>query len=181
MASTKKIVEMITGIKAIYPYYAKDSDVKLLVNMWNVTLEEFTDDIVTVAYKKALQTCKMPPTPADIIENIKLIARANEPTDEELWSVLTKALRETSRQMYYINYPMPNTDHRQKITDVWDSLPEKLKQYIGSKGEMMRLSQYDDNSLMYEKKNFLKTMPTIQIRIESSGLMLSGSNKLLLD
>jgi hypothetical protein len=181
MASKKVIVEMITGIKAIYPYYAKETDVKLLVNMWASTLEEFPDDIVMTAYRKALQTCKMPPTPADVIENIKLIARANEPTDEELWAVFTKALRETSRQMYYINYPMPNTDHRQKIEDVWNSLPDKVKQYIGSKGEMMRLSQYDDNSLMFEKKNFLKTMPTIQTRIESSGLLLGGNNKLLID
>ena len=181
MATTKKVVEMITGIKAIYPYYAKDSDVKLLVNMWNATLEEFPDDVVTVAYKKALQTCKMPPTPADIIENIKQMVRANEPTDEELWSVLTKALRETSTQLYYINYPIGNTDHRQKITDLWNGLPEKLKQYIGSEGELKRMSYLDDTDLKFEKKNFLKTMPTIQIRIESSGLLLSGSNQLLLD
>ncbi len=180
MASQKKVVEMIMGIKAIYPYYAKDSDVKLLVNMWVGLLEEYPDNIVEVAYKKALQTCKMPPTPADVIENIKTLANVNQPTDEELWSVFTKALREVERQQYYIKYPMPGVDHRQKIKDVWESLPDKVKQYIGSLGELIRMSQYDDNSLKFEKNSFLKAMPAIQIRQEYSSLMLESNNKKLI-
>ena len=50
MASQKKIVEMITAIKTIYSYYAKDCDVELLVQTWGVLLRDYKDDIVDIAF-----------------------------------------------------------------------------------------------------------------------------------
>lgn len=181
MASKELIKNMIAATKTLYSYYAKDTDIKTLVNLWGMTLQEFPDDITEKAFMKALQTCKMPPTPADVIENIKTLASVNEPSNEELWGVFTKALRDTARQVYYIAYPMPGVDHRKKITEIWEGLPEKIQQYVGSRGELIRMSNYDDNTLKFEKNNFLKTMPTIQTRIEY-GLLIEDSkeNKLLI-
>lgn len=181
MATQKQIVQMIAAIKTIYPYYAKEADTKTLVNTWGLLLHDFPDDITEKAFLKALQTCKMPPTPADVIENIKAMVRASEPTDEELWGLFTKTLRMVSDQLYYIKYPMPGIDHRQKITDLWEGLPDKLKQYIGSRGELLRLSDYGDEELKFEKSRFLKTMPMIQTRQEFSGLMIEGGNTKLLN
>ena len=84
MASQNKITEIIAAIKTIYPYYAKDADVSVLVKLWNSLLREFPDEVVEVAFYKCLQTCKMPPTPAEVLENIKAMQEATEPTDEEL-------------------------------------------------------------------------------------------------
>ncbi len=183
MASKELIKNMIAATKTLYSYYAKDTDIKTLVNLWGMTLQEFPDDITEKAFLKALQTCKMPPTPADVIENIKTLARANEPTDEELWSVFTKALKDVAREDFRVRFPITTAaDHRKNITKIFEGLPDKVKQYVGSRGELIRLSQYDENSLKFVKTDFMKTMPAIQTRIESSGLMLdSKSNKLLLD
>ena len=54
MASQKKIIEMIMSIKAIYPYYAKDTDIELTVKTWTILLKNIPDDITEIAFHKAL-------------------------------------------------------------------------------------------------------------------------------
>ena len=183
MASQKLIMRMIAGFKNTYQNFGKDADVKLLVDLWGATLQEFPDDITEKAFLRALQTCKFAPVPADIVNIIESMIRANEPSDEQLWSVFTKALREVDTQIYRISYPIPGVDPRNEIQKVWDNLPDKLQQYIGSKGELMRMSSYGDTELKFEKNQFMKTMPAIHTRLEFSGLMLEdkSGDKLLLE
>ena len=185
MATKNKITEMIAAVKTIYPYYAKDADVATLVKTWAVLLKDYPDDAVSVAFYKALQTCKMPPTPADVIENLDEMAKAMGQTDEELWQVYCDALRATNTQLHRLKYPEFGVDHRQKIRDIWHGLPEKIRQYIGSEGELMRMSRdYDSEDLKYERNRFFKNMPVIQKRTEYIELHLmleGGANKLLTD
>ncbi len=170
MATINKITEIIATIKTIYSYYAKDTDPKTLVKLWNTLLRDFPDEVVDIAFYKALQTCKMPPTPAEVIENIKALQNSCEPTDEELWAEYTKALRNAERQLHYIKYPQyPNTpqQERAKMTEIWNSLSDRLKEYIGSEGEMVRMARdYDADDLKFEKNRFLKNMPIIKERQE---------------
>ena len=180
MASQNKITEIIAAIKTIYPYYAKDADVSVLVKLWISLLREFPDEVVEVAFYKCLQTCKMPPTPADVLENIKALHEATEPTDEELWNALTLALREAERQIYRFPYTFVEANGmtqgenaRRKVQALWEGLPEKVRQYIGGKGEFIRMAQtYDSDELKFEKTRFLKTMPIIKNRNEYSELHL---------
>lgn len=180
MASQNKITEIIAAIKTIYPYYAKEADVSVLVKLWISLLRDFPDEVVEVAFYKCLQTCKMPPTPADVLENIKALQEATEPTDEELWNVFTKALKETERQIYYFRFNaiMPNgktqgDNARERVGELWEGLPEKVKQYIGGMGEFIRMAQtYDSDELKFEKTRFLKTMPIIKNRNEYNELHL---------
>ena len=116
----------------------------------------------------------MPPTPADVIEQINAIQESNEPTDEELWAVYTKAIRETANQIYYFQFTAldrngktQGQNARDKVTAIWNNLPEKIQKYVGSKGEFMRIADnYDDEELKFERTRFLKTMPTIKKRME---------------
>jgi hypothetical protein len=176
MATQKKIVEMIGSVKTIYPYYAKDTDVKVLVKTWTLLLKDYPDKAVDVAFFKCLQTCKMPPTPADVIEQLNSLADALEPTDEELWSIYTRALNKVGNEMHYIQYPMlgeTSSDAHKRIEDTYNSLPDRLKHYIGSKGELMRMARdYTDDDLKFEKNRFLKMMPTMKKREEASKVML---------
>ena len=93
MASAKKIGETIAVIKTIYPYYAKDTDSIPLAKTWMMLMQNVSDEVMDIAVMKCLQTCKMPPTPADVLEQVKALNVANEPTDEEMWVTLTKAVR----------------------------------------------------------------------------------------
>lgn len=167
MASMKKIAGVIAAIKTIYPYYAKDGDVKVLTQTWAVLLKDYPDQVVDFALQKCLQICKMPPTPADMIEQINVIQTANETSEEELWAMFTRVLRDTSKYVYRINFPLYGEDPRQKIDELWCSLPGEIQRYLGSKSELMRLSRsFTDEDLQFEKSRFLKSMPTMRKREE---------------
>lgn len=174
MATINKITEIIAAIKTIYPYYAKESDVPTLVKTWEMLLREYPDEAVDVALYKCLQTCKTPPTPADLIEKLDAMHNALEPTDEELWNVYVDALRNAERQIYRFGYTFVEDNGltqgqiaRKRVEAIWEELPDKLKQYIGSYGEFIRMAQrYHDEELKYEKSRFMKQMPTIRERNE---------------
>lgn len=180
MASKNKIIEMIGSIKTIYPYYAKDANVEILVSTWTALLGEYPDNIIEAAFFKALQSCKMPPTPADIIEKIDAMNAVNEASDEELWAEFTKALRNTGAEVYYLQYPKFGVDHRKNIQKIWDQLPEKIKLYLGSKGELMRMStSYTDDELKFEKNRFLKAMPELKTKVEY--IAIAQKNNLMIE
>lgn len=181
MASINKITEVIAAIKTIYPYYAKDADVQTLVKTWNVLLKDYSDEDVTTALYMCLQTCKMPPTPADLIERLSSMRASMEPSDEELWNELTASLRKAD---WYIsrfagtfredNGLTQGQNARNGFEKLWESLPEKIRMYLGGKGEFQRLAQNrDDEELKFERNRFLKVMPTIQKRHEYKQLHLA--------
>lgn len=181
MASINKITEVIAAIKTIYPYYAKDADVQTLVKTWNVLLKDYSDEDVTTALYMCLQTCKMPPTPADLIERLSSLKASLEPSDEELWNDLTVALR---RADWYIsrfagtfredNGLTQGQNARNGFEKLWEGLPERIRMYLGGKGEFQRLAQNrDDEEIKFERNRFLKTMPTIKKRHEYQQMHLA--------
>ena len=192
MASQKKIIEMIGAIKTIYSYYAKETDVRLLVDTWTMLLQSYDDEIVSTAFYKCLQTCKTPPTPADVIEQITSMQRLLQPSDEELWASYKKALRDTCDQIRRFGYTYIDAtgisqgdQARRKVDDIWNGLDDKIKHYLGAKSELMRNASAwgeDENAFFtWEKPRFMKQMPVMEKRQEYNGLMLeSGSSKFLL-
>lgn len=190
MATQNKIIEMIGAIKTIYSYYAKDTDVKLLVGTWATLLQNYDDGIVEAAFYKCLQSCKVPPTPADVIEQIRNISKANEQTDEELWIIYNRALVETANQMARFGYTFVDStglsqgqQARNRVDEIWEGLPEKIKKYLASKGELMRNANENNLDASYsswEKQRFLKSMPIMEKREEYSQMLLGGGNNKLL-
>lgn len=184
MASTNTITEIIAAIKTIYPYYAKDADVKTLVKTWGALLHGYDDNEVMTALYMCLQTCKMPPTPADLIEKLGDMQTALELSDEELWNTLTAALPKARRHIYAFGftYREPNgrtqgQNARIAFSELWESLPDKIKAYLGGEGELIRLAQSaDDEELKFERNRFLKTMPTIRKRHEVAKMQLAISS-----
>ena len=195
MASQKKIIEMIGAVKTIYPYYAKDMTdnmVKTLVRTWETLLKDYDDAVMEAAFFQCLQSCKMPPTPADVIEQIRSMHKALAPSDEELWTVYIKALRSTNAEVARFGHTYVDSSGlsrgqqaRQNVERIWDGLPDKIKGYLGSKGELMRNAQAWGNGSdfdQYEKPRFLKAMPIMEKRQAYSGLMLEGGKaKFLLE
>lgn len=190
MASNQKIGEVIMAIKTVYPYYSRDNDSKILAKTWSVLLKDFPDEVVEMALYKCLQICKMPPTPADIIEQINLMHKSVEPSDEELWAVYCTALNETARQISRFAYTYVDEtgisqgqQARNKVDEIWAGLPEKVKGYLASKGELMRNAREHNMSSDYatwEKQRFMKAMPIMAKRQEYNGLMLDGGAERLM-
>lgn len=59
MASIERISEMILAIKAIYPYYSKGNDAKIVAQTWERLLKDYPDKLIDRAFYFCLQTCKM--------------------------------------------------------------------------------------------------------------------------
>lgn len=191
MASINKITDIIAAIKVIYPYYAKDTDIKLLANTWNGLLKPYDDKAVEVAMFKCLQTCKQPPTPADVIEQIQSMTKALDMSDEQLWTTYRKALRETSYNMKRFHETFIDStgisqgnQARNNVEKIWQGLDDKIKRYLGSKGELMRNATawgVDENAFFtWEKPRFMKQMPIMEKRQEYSAMLESGEYKFLL-
>lgn len=181
MASMKKITDIIAAIKTIYAYYARDTDVQTLVKTWGALLKDYPDEAVDKALYLCLQSCKQPPTPADLIERLNAMQEAGETTDEELWVTLTKALKTADDLIYLFPATMieengrtQGANARDKLEKLWEGLPEKLRLYLGGKGEFMRMAKHrDDDELKFERNRFLKTMPSIRTRHEYRQLSLA--------
>lgn len=187
MATQNKIIEIIGAIKTIYSYYARDANVEMLVKTWSALLNNYSDEVVDVAFYKAMETCKTPPTPADVIENINALVKLNEPSDEELWVTYHKALMDTLRLMGQFGYTYVDSTGisqgdraRAKVEEIYASLPSKIKSYIGSKGEMMRIAKsLDTEESSWEKQRFMKAMPIMEKRQDYNNLLLESGQKIL--
>lgn len=191
MASQNKIVEIIFGIKTIYPYYAKETDVESLVKTWGMLLNDVPDDMADAAFYAALRVCKVPPTPADLLEQIRAMRAADEPSPEELWVVYHKALTDTMRQIPQFAYTYVDSSGisqgqqaRNRVEAIWASLPEPIKHYLSSKGEMIRQAQQmaasSEEDTGWEKQRFMKSVPVIVKRAEYSGFRLEGADRMRL-
>lgn len=194
MATQKKIVEMITIIKNLFPFYAKDSNVEALVKTWGVLLNEYPDNLAEVALMNCLKSAKMPPAPADVIEHINAIQEAKEESTEELWTVYIKALRKADDLMscfdynFIPDYPEGNTKTqgqmaRESLHKLWEELPDRLKAYLESKTVLMQNARtFNDKDLMFERTRFDKIMPTLKKREEFSkvAMLLEGDTCLLI-
>ncbi len=188
MVSREKVSEIIGAIRAIYPYYAKDGMIGITANVWERVLQNYNDEEVGTAFYSCLQSCKMPPTPADIIERINGARKALQPSDEQLWTVYYDALIRTLDLMAQFSYTFVESDGisqgqkaRNKVDKIYNELPQKIKDYLGSKGEMMRIAHSLNNQdASFEKSRFLKAMPSVEKAQEARNL-LGGERMIFLE
>ncbi len=166
MANIKKIVELLALIKVTYPYYYKDKseeEIKMLTNVWNLALSEYTDKEVNDASIICIRECKTPPTPADIIERIKSFNPTQ--TNEEMWGTMVKSFRKCEDLQYNFGYTFVESNGKtqgqiakEKCRKMFEDLPEVAKLYIGSYGEFLRISRdCDDETLKFERIRFMKS------------------------
>lgn len=188
MASEEKVVEVLLTIKAVYPYYAKDANLTVLKNVWKKALQRYDDEMVEYAFGMCIESCKVPPTPADIIERINGAKKMLEPSNEQLWGIYYDALERTLDLMAQFSYTFVESDGisqgqkaRNKVDKLFEGLPEKIKDYLGSKGELMRIARsINTQDASFEKSRFLKAMPIVDKRQETQNILSGGNSKFLL-
>lgn len=184
MANRNTITELIAAIKTIYPYYAKEADVETLVKTWELLLYSYSDNDVKTAMTMCLRTCKTPPTPADVIEQLTVLKQSEQPTPESLWGRFLNTMRKVDDLSDRLDYTFvedngltQGQNARNKIRQIWDQLPQELKSYIGSQGELIRMArEYDDTTLTFEKTRFLKAIPSIRERHECQQIIAICQN-----
>ena len=180
MATINTVKNMIAAIKHIYPYYAKDIDISYTISLWEMTLSDYDDEITNTAFLKALKTCKQPPTPADVIENITAIYNANLATAEELWSIARQSLPKVRTFLSEFGcrvYGDP-IHPQEKIEKVWNTLPYEIKKHFGTVEELKSIARYSEEELRYEKSKFLKNITQIRANQDYQKLFLGEQIKI---
>lgn len=188
MASKKTIIKSIAAIKTVYNYFGKEADIELLVNTWAALLEEYTDEEVEKGLFMALKRCKYAPVPADIIEQIESLKQKNKPTEWELWATYQQALKKVLYYSHRLHYNYidesgisQGEQARLAIANVWESMPEELKIYIGAESELITAARglnYAEG-LSYERARFSKTYPILVKRVEDNRVMIETKQRLL--
>lgn len=187
MANKRTIIKAVAAIKTVYSYFGKDADLDLLVDTWAALLEEYTDEEVERGLFKALKVCKYAPVPADIIEQIEANREKNKPSEIEMWFLLQKALKKVLYYSHRLEYNY--IDHtgisqgeqaRRQIANVWESMPDELKIYIGDIPELIAAAKALNHSdVSYERTRFSKTFPILQKRVRANSELLEIKRHLL--
>lgn len=150
-ASTLKI------LKVSYPsFYSRFSreDMLAVLELWSDMFREDDVGIVKIALYRLLETHQgYPPNIAELkakIREVRSIA-TGEPTDEELWRVLRKAISNG----YY------------GAKEEYEKLPSVLQRYLGSPAALRELSQGDVKTIdTVTHGQFLKQIGSIRERQE---------------
>jgi hypothetical protein len=170
----KDILGMLAIMKANYSYAYKDLDesgTKTLVNTWFVLLSKYPKEMVQASFYKALETCKMPPTIADIIEKINEMIDATQKSDLELWDEFEKSLRKADAFVSKFTYTMllsngltQGEQARLDTRELYETLPQELREYCPSYAGFMALAT-NQQSWEFEKPRFLKAITDIKKRL----------------
>lgn len=175
------VISMIGIIKANYNYAYKNvtiEDLKMMQDTWFACLKKYQKEIVNHAFQKSLESCKVPPTIADIVEQVNLMVEATEPTVNELWAVYNDALKQAYRLSNQLGYNARIDDSgltqgevaRIKLNELFDGLPKVIKGYCVRLEELRETSKLNTDELQFEKSKFFNRIPFLknQIRIRES-------------
>jgi uncharacterized protein YcgL (UPF0745 family) len=150
-ASVLKILKV--SYPAFYSKFSKD-DMVAVLDLWT---EMFADDdvrVVKVALFKLIETHQgYPPDIAALKAKIRelVVASTSEPTDEELWQMLRRAVSNG----YY------------GAREEFDRLPRVVQRYLGSPSALRDLAVIDEKTLnTVTKGQFLKQIVSLRERQE---------------
>ena len=146
-----------------------DSDKDLLVETWYAALRKYPKEIVSHIAMDVIAHSEYAPKLGSIINCLERLQDITSDSAETLWAVLIKTIRAADK----LKYSFRDTFRDEKgltgkdraissLDNLWNELSEELKQYLGNKAELMRLT---DAELDYEKGRFLKALPAIKERI----------------
>ena len=198
MELTKQdVISLIGVIKTTYINCYKDvskEDLNTMAGTWHDILKDYPKDVVGMALKKCLQVCKFAPTLADIIEQIKLIANAGQPNENDYWNEIEKAVEKAQRIFYFglCKYYTQNgmVSPIEKAEELFESLSPIVREYLGNWQTLKSLSELD--TLEFEKNRFMKMLPNLKSRfeikqtisvqvIQNADILKLGNKKLMID
>lgn len=129
--------QMLTILKAAYPnFYSRMSakDGLATLNLWAEMFAEEDVNVVRYSLKRLIETHSgFPPDIAEVKSHIRMLIQASvgEPTDEELWRILRRAI----------------ADGNYGAEEGFKALPPVLQRYCGSPSTLREMAAQDEKTL----------------------------------
>lgn len=167
MASINTIASMIGMMKAVYPHYLKDADVKPTATAWAGLFQDVPDTQFIAAFKASLGKCTFPPTPADVTAEIKYTLNRNVNSSTE-WDLLMETCEKVNSLRSEFNYtyiPDGSTisqgaQARKDARNAYYELPMCLQDFLGSPSAMLQyakeMESMDGTGLQIRRRDYEK-------------------------
>lgn len=168
-------LKMITVIRENYQgaYNLESEDeIRLILQTWVECFEGYDREAVAVAFKEAIKNCRYAPTIADIISILRDYEQSGEASDNDLWSMLDRAIYDTATlvgRFEYTAIPMGSTltqgeMARREFYDMYEGLDPLIKDFLSSPQQLIHLSNLTLEQIGYEKSRFFKALPNLRQR-----------------
>lgn len=174
-----EVMKIIRMNFALYKLGAKpltDSEMAAMTEVWYLHFQNYTYETILQAFIAANRVCKYPIQPADIFEQLNSNAQSEM---AENWRKLKNAIDCAGYYMTWRGCPMAlgvdengrlvKSNGSREIQNCFNSLPDIVKQWIGSPSELCNLSKYSEEELdRYRRPEFMKFKPATinQISVE---------------
>lgn len=155
---------------ALYKLGAKpltDAELQAMVEIWSIHFASYPYETILQAFVAANRVCKYPIQPADIFEQLNANHNAEM---AEYWRKLKNAIDCAGYYMTWRGCPMAlgvdehgnliKSNGAREIQNCFNSLPDIVKQWVGSPSELCNLSKYSEEELdRYRRPEFMKLKP----------------------
>ena len=176
MLEKTDILTMIKLIKLNFGYAfngASENDLEAIIGLWYNNLKIYPKEVISVAFNRVMTICTKQPSLADIIEQIKEIASAGQPSENEYWAELEKAVDKIRQIFYFGGRSYMSQDGLvkplEKAQELFEKLSPVVREYLGSWHTLKSLSELD--TLEFERNRFIKVLPNMQERVEIKSML----------
>ena len=139
------------------------------VTIWYAALKDIPAQAGFKAMLQAFTVCRFPVTPADLMEQLRNMQTACEPTAGEAWNKLLTTARKAANTACEYNYTIHTPEgisqgEAAKIRNRkrWDELHPAAQKWLGSISALINLGNMDDYSLSYQRRDFERAYKTHQ-------------------
>ena len=172
----EQVMELIRMNGILYKNSAKpilQDEMKAMSAVWYYHFKDFDADTVKRAFLAANAVCVYPIQPADIFEQLKIMAKNNSAAPYDLWQALKSAVAKVPGLLYQRQYPkvigvdektgkLIKSDGQKELNELFDKLPAQVKSYLRNVNGLISMAQYSDDELeRYKKKEFVSSIESI--------------------
>lgn len=179
----EEVVELLMHIKAEFPYSFTNETRELFeirVVHWCDCLSEYTTKQAYDGLKLSFMKKDTPPTIADIVSYIRKSELLNQPSDNELWSMLVKSVneikttlvQETPTSMYRV--PIYQLKDKIRCNVVYSKLPIEVRKCIDFETFILYAS-LEEKSISIERNRFLKAIPEVRQAVSEKNMVVQNN------
>ena len=152
-----------------------DDEEDILVLSWYALLRVYPRELIAKALERAIANSGgYAPTIGHIIKEAKEIQLAMQPTASALWDKLVLSLGTVRINIYRLSISSMSALAYERIKQAYDDLDPLLKEHITSVRELKELADADDETLVFERRAFLKAAPSLQVRLEVKAMIATS-------
>lgn len=182
----EEVVELLMHIKAEFPYSFTNETKELFemrVGHWCECLAEYTTRQAYDGLKLSFMKKDTPPALSDIISYIRKSELLKQPSDNELWSMLVKSVKEIQETLVQekptnmYRTPIYQLKDKSRCASVYDKLPIEVRKCVDF-STFVLYADFDEKAMSIERNRFLKAVPEVRQAV-SENKMVQTNNLLI--